>query len=867
VQPGSADITLAGEDGGAPTDTAGREAETSAVLERAGRFELRRVLGKGSMGRVYEAFDPELDRIAAVKVLRTPATDEATRSRLQQEAHALARLSHANVIEVYDIGVAQGHLFIAMQYHPGTTLGVWLREQRPSLQRVVEVFVEAGRGLAAAHAAGVVHCDFKPDNVLVSDKDGVKVVDFGISREGALPSLEASTSAASSARLTASGRRSRRPRGTPRYMAPECFAGKLPTTASDQFSFCVALFEAVTGRRLFDGDNAAEILISMGRGSTELERPAGVPGWLARVLRRGLSMDPDERYESMDALLAELTADHSGLRRWWLAVGGVAMAGLAVASMVGSSDARCETDQDVWSGVWDDAIRAELDQAVAKQAAPSPAWSDLSSQLDDYVARWTAEREKVCRAISSGDSELVVDRRIACLDRRRASVAALVGALRRSDGDVSRLPGALESLPAIEGCGAHDLDDAVEMPPPAIVNEVDLQRRRLAEAQALDTMGEIDEALALAEETLDRADDLDFQPLIAEALLSVGAHLRRHDPQRARSTLERAYFTAQRIGYDRVAATAALDLAQFSGTPSETKQWLDLASTSLRRATVDPSEWVRWHMAQSAVAYEAGDYDAARDACTEALAISDREIGPFSRRSAEVLACLGRAQAALGDTADAVESYRRGLGIEHEVLGPDHPDVASFELNLAQNLSELGEIEAARTGFERALEIWRANLGHDSPYLGFAYLGLADLAALHGGANESLTHYDLAIDAFSKHRPDFDLHLVLALTNSALALTELERFDRARENAERALAVAEESFGSDHLLAAEPLIALGELDARTDREAGLAKLRDALRIKTRALPADHHELAELQRSIEALETEPAASDPPRPHSP
>jgi len=319
-----------------------------------GRYVLLELVAGGGMGVVYLAHDPELNRKVAVKLLRPGAwaklSRSEARSRLLREAQAMAQLSHPNVIAVYDVGPFEDQIFIAMEYISGRTLSQWLEQKPHSYREILDVFVHAGRGLAAAHAAGVVHRDFKPANVLISDNGQVKVLDFGLARaiesaqEGndLQPShtpgsvgVEVSTPGVLAEPLTRTGTFL----GTPNYMAPEQLMRKSTTARSDQFSYCVALYEALYGERPFHGDSVETLLADVVAGSVkESLNSRGVPSWVRRTLLPGLSPNPDDRYPSVDALLQafiEGEKRHFGHRARVLWISGVGGAVL-VAALVGS---------------------------------------------------------------------------------------------------------------------------------------------------------------------------------------------------------------------------------------------------------------------------------------------------------------------------------------------------------------------------------------------------------------------------------------------------------------------------------------------------------------------------------------------------
>src|SRR5205814_3700317 len=245
-----------------------RRTEAATMLapgELVGRYRILHVLGSGGMGVVYAAFDPELQRQVALKLVRNEGAgvDDELRTRLTREAQAMARVRHPNVITVFDVGSWCGQLFVAMEAIDGSTLSTWLEVQPRSVAEILQVLHAAGRGLAAAHAAGLVHRDFKPDNVLIGADGRVCVTDFGLARpvtmrEPSSPSHDGDTEPWTLA-LTQAGTAV----GTPAYMAPEQMRGDTADERADQFSFCVALFEALYGVRPFAGRSMGEIELNI----------------------------------------------------------------------------------------------------------------------------------------------------------------------------------------------------------------------------------------------------------------------------------------------------------------------------------------------------------------------------------------------------------------------------------------------------------------------------------------------------------------------------------------------------------------------------------------------------------------------------
>ncbi|HTJ46317.1 MAG TPA: serine/threonine-protein kinase, partial [Kofleriaceae bacterium] len=430
-----------------------------AIGEQLGRYRVTRFLGAGGMGEVYEAHDPELGRAVAIKLLRA----DSAPIRLWREAQALAQLQHPNVVAVYDVGVANGRMYLAMEYVEGTTLDAAARARR-GWRAIVALYAQAGEGLAAAHARSIVHRDFKPANVLVDRAGRVRVTDFGLARldssesdaasaaaisadsvitvdaaPGDADTIEVSTprAAALDAPLTHEGAVV----GTPRYMAPEQRAGAVATARSDQYAFCVSLWEALFGAT---------------------DAPArDAPRWLVRALERGRAEAATDRHGSMRALLAILVGTPVKRRR--VAIGGAAflvVAGGAVAfAMVprgGGAGIECANAGVEIESAWTPSSRARIGDAFARAR---PYGADVAARvgggLDAYAHAWRDARIDACRATHERgeQSAAMLDRRAACLDDGLYAVRALVPRLEAADGKtVDRAVDSIAALPEIAAC-------------------------------------------------------------------------------------------------------------------------------------------------------------------------------------------------------------------------------------------------------------------------------------------------------------------------------------------------------------------------------------------------------------------------------
>ncbi|MEM6989031.1 MAG: serine/threonine-protein kinase [Myxococcota bacterium] len=395
--------------------------------EALGRYLLLDRLGAGAMGEVFSAYDPELDRKVAVKLLRTGGGDPAARRRLLREAQAMAKLNHANVVTVHDVGTANDRVYIAMELVDGQTLSQWLSDAKHTQAEALEVLVAAGRGLAAAHAKRLVHRDFKPDNVMVGRDGRVLVTDFGLVHsehaDADAPDLELepslTTMDSSVTPLTNSGTVV----GTPRYMAPEQWAGLATDGRTDQFAFCVVLYQALCGTWPFVGDSVPVLMRNVTEHNLVALPPrTRIPIAVRRAILRGLSLRRDDRWPTMERLLLELSRDRQARRRRWIT--GVAVAasgaGLAVVAMrtVDREPLPCAEAGQPVREQWSPVSRRRVAEALLATGAPyaEDTVATVHQRLDDYVDRLESAYAQACRDthVLGRQSEAAIDTASSC---------------------------------------------------------------------------------------------------------------------------------------------------------------------------------------------------------------------------------------------------------------------------------------------------------------------------------------------------------------------------------------------------------------------------------------------------------------------
>jgi hypothetical protein len=427
---------------------------------RVGRYVVRRRLGAGAMGVVYEAHDPELERKLAIKVLRARAggderDDAPVRERLLGEAKAMAQLAHANVVTVHDVGQVGERVFIAMELVDGETLTAWLAARPRSRREIIATFVAAGRGLLAAHMAGLVHRDFKPDNVLVGRDGRVLVTDFGLAHSVGDAAPATSSTRARRIQTTAT----RELAGTPFYMAPEQQLGQATDARSDQFAFCVALWAALAGEHPYGPRPFEQIAeaIAAGRSGPAPSRRERLPRWLRAVLLRGLQLAPEARHPTMAALLASLTRDRR--RHAWIAV--AATVSLSAVAVAGAWSWRahtlrraCSGAAEELAGIWDAARERAVGHAFIVSGRPRAGaiYGEVTQRLGRYSRDWLAMRAESCAAARGRVDPAVVERRRRCLDARRYELRQLTDRLVTADattvGEAATEAGELGELAA-----------------------------------------------------------------------------------------------------------------------------------------------------------------------------------------------------------------------------------------------------------------------------------------------------------------------------------------------------------------------------------------------------------------------------------
>jgi tetratricopeptide (TPR) repeat protein len=816
-----------------------------------GRYSVLDRLGGGAMGVVYSAYDPELDRKVALKLLRPDlATQEPTatlQARLLREAQAMARLQHPNVLAVYDVGTFRDRVFVAMELVEGTTLRAWLGQRPRTIREITGVFLQAGKGLAAAHAVGMVHRDFKPDNVLLGTDGRVRVGDFGLARatddQTTAPSATPAASPFPGGELTHSGTIL----GTPAYMSPEQLLREAVDARSDQFSFCVALYEALYGERPFDAKSFPEFVAEVVAGRIrEAPRDRRVPARLRQLVQRGMARQPGARWPSMDALLAQLGRDSAQARRRWMIAAGASVA-VAAILVVGlkRSPLVCRGASAKLAGVWDDALRRSAHARFSATGLPyaEDAFRTATRVLDRYAADWATMHTQACEAtrVRGEQSEELLDLRMQCLSNRREELRAVTGLFGNADGQVvEKAAQVAGSLGRIDQCADTAALKTPVRPPTNEPTRAQLEtvRRRLAEARALERAGKYPAALPMAQSVAKDAHALGYQPLEAEALFLRGRleYLTAHDAD----------------GQDTLIAAAAAAMAGRDDTQAA-RTWTEL----VRRMASAPEHAAEAHrlelIAQAAVDRVGGDelrgdlaaarasvYAAQEDrekalaADQLALDFFQRAVGPDDPRVGRTLTGIGTDLMWLGRSDEALASFARAIESYQRLVGPDHPDLVLALSDSALILSDLGRFDESLTGLRRAVAIREHALGANHPEVASALVSLAEVLERTGRLDEARSAAIRSQKIFEDQLGAEASDVAWALNRVAKIGVSQGRFGEALAQYRRALAIWEKTLGTDDTRLAYALTGIGcaQLGLH-DARAALAPLERARRLRTR----------------------------------
>ncbi len=827
---------------------------------RIGPYHVVRPIGRGGMGLVFAAWDPSLDRLVAIKVLRDPMS-RGSGNALRREAIALARLRHANVVPVFEVGEHEGQVYLAMEFVEGQTLRAWVRAWREAprrnLRALLDVFVQAASGLAAAHAAGLAHHDVKPENIMLDAEGRVRVMDFGLARPGGDPTPTQEVPPLAAPAPASATLRTRGLLGTPAYMAPEQFEGATAGPAADQFALCACLFEVLYGRRA--RPERLEAAAAVADRPIALPADRRVPRQLRRLVARGLAIDPEQRWPSMLALAEELARLRRSRWSRWIGLGAVALAstGLAVGFAVARrDDVRCTGGAASLAEIWDvdRAMRVAATVDAAGAAFAADAWRRLTPELDAYGAQWVAGYRDSCEAaqLRGEISAEQMDLRIACLADRRRHLDALIDLVEAGGTEpLARAEESLATLPSIDACA----DARYVARQRYRSRETDVTRAlddRLVRSAAALAAGDPEGARAAADDALGQARASEDRPAIARAELALGlAQESLLEATAAHEMLIAAYADARGEQLADVAAEAAIALVRLCGVDlsrfDEGLWWLRLAE--LDGADLDGVALeVRRHLAAAALLDAAGR---SREGLTRAEAARDLlrdKVGTADRAFASAELEVGRLHLLTGDAERGAEIIAAAASSLETALGAEHPAYASVERALAHAAGLSGDVQSAIRHAQRAIELTERAVGQHHIALVPDLESLASGLSLAGRKPEAIAALDRAI-ALSRPQPLHDVALAKLHGRRADLLAPSDP-QAALAAFDLAYGLARGAVGEQHRVTIRILVGkgsvLGEIGRVTEADETLSV---ALLVGKTVLGDEHPDVGEIHLAL------------------
>ena len=747
-----------------------------------GRYMVLDVLGKGGMGVVYTAYDPDLDRKVAIKLLQSRGDS----TWLLREAQALARLAHPNVVAVFDVGtLSDNRVFIAMELVDGLTLRAWLAAQPRTWREIIPVMLAAGAGLVAAHAVDLVHRDFKPENVIVGSDGRVRVMDFGLARfrrdEDHQPPMRSSATHLDDT-LTNVGTVI----GTPAYMAPELHDGHEADVRTDQFAFGVTLYEALFRALPYDRN-------TLRHGTAVAPTPpenSKVPARIQRVVLRAISLAHADRFDSMTTLLRELAIDPAARRRrMWLA----AAAAFGIAAIIGitfalsrSEPVVCRGADQRLAGVWDVPTKEAIRRAYAASELPIAARSfdALARALDAYAKDWVAASTESCEAtrVRRDQTEEVLSLRQTCLDRRLEELRALTQVLAKEPSQtvIEKSAGVVSELEPLARCANVA---ALREPTTPRDPRTTLLDKQLASAKADMISGRYLPALVTAKKVTETARQIHYTAAEAEAHVVRGvALLAVQNGDDAIIEFAAGVQLGIASRRDDLAAKSAFAAATVDAAmrkrPREARIWLTIGIPLAERAEDIMIDIARLD-AEGIVASENGDPLGAIAAHEQMFAIASRYSLPGQPMVVDAAHKLATTLTRGSAYARATKMFERVIKDQQTLLGPDHPHIAITLSNLGLCYSKLRNAAKARDVLERSIALRERLFGTTSPLLIPALDNYADMLKATGSVTEALPVIERAMNLAKVDRTSINYHTVATTYAEILALTNRRAEARA----------------------------------------------------------------------------------------
>jgi tetratricopeptide (TPR) repeat protein len=775
----------------------------SAGTQLLGRYTTLKVLGEGGMGLVVAAFDARLNRRVALKLL-PKGTNAESEARLVREARAMGRLSHPNVVAVFDSGqLDAGTLFIAMEYVEGQTLQSWCNEAQRGWSDILTTYCQAARGLEAAHQSGLIHRDFKPLNVLVGTDGRARVTDFGVARSDLhVSEVHApAVSEAWSTSLTLPGL----VMGTPKYMAPEVLRGQNAGVRSDVFAFCVALYEALYQQPAFPGETQQARLESKLKGqSPKLPQGSSIPAWVGRAVLRGLSADPARRPASIRQLLGMLQPPARRAQRMGMTMALVAVVSWGAWAAHRRAETGCQAVAFQLGPVWSDSVKSRLRAAMlgTQAAYAENTVVRVEAVFDRYAESWVKLRQEVCE--KQGSTQLVLLQE-ACLERKRRQFHNLTELLSEKP-DVELLAKAVtaaQSLAPIETCADEQALTARVAPPelPEVRAQVEVVEARIGRLQTLYEAGKYRDRLIHADALLAAARDTQYSPVYAQALYRVASLEER--TSRFDDALQRVHLAIPLAAESGDALTVAqgwLLLHRILGRQAKFHDALalELPMAAALEQAGDARARATALNAVGNIFFDLGRYADALSQYQEALSIREAVLGPSHPDVAMCLNNIGNVLSLQGNNSEALKHHQRALHVYESALGPTHPDVAMSLSSAGAALFDLDEFAQALKLFKRSLEIEKTVWGDESPQVATSLGNVASALSAMNEDAEALNLFERGLHIRRKVLGEEHPDVAFSLTNMGSAQMAQDDCPGALESFQRASAIRQKVFGETH---------------------------------------------------------------------
>ena len=840
-------------------EATGSESSEPQRLRRGtmlGRYIVLEELGTGGMGVVYKAYDPRLGREVALKCVKTGKGSVAASSRLFREAQAMARLTHPNVLPVYDVDRIDGDVVMSMEFVPGKTLHEWFAT-KPKWQRVLEVMMDAGRGLQAAHAAELVHRDFKPANVLVGADGRVRVMDFGLARVDLSASSEAGEVSEASDpddALASPLTRAGTVMGTPPYMAPEQHEGEHAGSRSDQYSFCLTLYEGLWGRRPFEGSDPRFLQTQRLKGPPPPPKKSPVPAHLFAVVRRGLEVDPAARYPSMAALLHEL-APPSSKRALWVSGSLVLAIGAAATVVVASGgEEPCESAGATVASTWDEPQREALHASLTaeRKAYGESTWERVETALDDYAGELRGAYQDACLATHRGEqSAALLDARTHCLEQRRRELAAMLEVFVDDASVADKAIDAVSDLPPTDVCADPDYTRGPTAAPtdPELREAVQTVRGSLASVRGLGRAGRYGDALSAAEVAFAEAEKAGHLPAVVEARAELGlAAVKADKLDVAERELQEAYYAAGTIEHDDVGVDTSLALARLIGhefnRADEGAVWMRHARMLVEKRPDDVRSRSRVLIAQATLDVSQGRYADGADGYREARKLLTDTFGETHPEAASLLRSVAIAESALGHFDSARILSEQAVEQIRVAYGPEHPFVPDAMRRLASILVDQGDLSGGLSWAQRALEIEIRVMGPRSRNAASTKNLIGTIHSRRGDVQQSADYFQTAFDINRELLGDSHHDTIGIRINLAGSLLGLGRLEEAEAQARAGFEGLTAKLGPDHPSIAKACNALAlVLEATGELDEALALHKQMHGIMVKAHGEEHINIA------------------------